>query len=64
VSAFNSFEEAHNSMNVYLHEFILFLASLDPDLPRDLPRLQAMAWDGKIDMFRKLVNFAEIVVEK
>jgi len=119
VSAFNSFEEAHSSMNAYLHEFILFLASLDPDLPRDLPRLQViiaqqtlltkrhiawgkafddllergptatesdiaklqvwrtlidimlelnfargeMAWDGKIDMFRQLVNFAEIVVE-
>jgi hypothetical protein len=120
VSAFNSFEEAHSSMNVYLHDFILFLASLDPGLPRDLPQLQAiteqhrvltkrhtawgkafddllergptatesdiaklqvwrtlidvmlelnvarggMTWDGKTDMFRKLVNFAEIVVEK
>jgi hypothetical protein len=120
VSAFNNFEEAHSSMNVYVYEFILFLASLDPGLPRDLPQLQAiieqhtvltkrhtawgkafddllergptatesdiaklqvwrtlidimleldfarggMAFDGKIDMFRKLVNFAEIVVEK
>jgi hypothetical protein len=120
VSAFNTFGEAHSSMNVYLHDFILFLASLDPGLPHDLPRLQTiieqhtvlakhhtawckafddllkrgptatesdiaklqvwrtlidvmlelnvarggMTWDGKTDMFRKLVNFAEIVVEK
>jgi hypothetical protein len=119
VSAFNSFEEAHSSMNAYVHEFILFLASLDLGLPRDLPQLQViieqhtvlrkrhtawgkafddllereptatesdvaklqvwrtlidimlelnfarggMAWDGKIDMFCRLVNFAEIVVE-
>lgn len=114
----NGFEEAHTSMTIYLHEFIMFLNSLDSFIQRDISDLQAivdthtalrdrhfawskafdtlletgpiasasdvaklqvwrtlidmtlelnvalgeMAWDAKIEKFRELVSFAEIVV--
>lgn len=120
VSSFGSFQEAQSSLTFYLHEYMFFLGSFNPDLPSDLPTLQAineqhtvlktrhaawckafdrlletgpvasenniakmqvwrimidmtlefnialgeMAWDSKIEMFCKLVAFAEIVVQQ
>jgi hypothetical protein len=120
ITALDTFEEAHSSMTIYLHEFILFLNSIDSSIRRNIYDLQTivnkhtalrdrhiawckafdvlleqgpiasasdvaklqvwrtlvdmtleldialgeMAWDGKIETFRKVVSFVEIVIEE
>jgi hypothetical protein len=42
VAGFETYCDAHESMTVYLHDFVRFLGSLHPDPRHDLSKLQAV----------------------
>lgn len=48
MAGFETYRDAHESMTVYLHEFVRFLGKLHPDPRRDLANLQAIIEEHEV----------------